>query len=205
MRYRRGVSTFVATLVLVSIALSLSYVVYEGVSKIAPPEQEVFTNQLYQVGGPLGLVQIVVNSSAPGSPLAFEADGSSSQSGILYYNGTGYGTTNGLCLAGATTFFSIMTGSGTFTAASNGDAWIDGRWTDSMVVQPGWQEVMFSDASSCTVTLPDGQSPVFPGPNVSAVPMMGNVPSSTFDLYVPAGSSEGPFLLVFDGSYDRIA
>jgi hypothetical protein len=205
MRRSKGVSTFVATLVLVGIALSLSYVVYEGVSTIAPPEQEVFTNQVNQVGGPQGIVQIVVNASSPGSPLAFEAGGSSSQSGILYFDGAGYGTTHGLCLAGATTFFSILTGSGTITTTGNGESWIDGQWTDSLVVRAGWQEVMFSNASSCTITMPGGRTAVFPGADVSPIPLIGSVPSSAFDLYVPAGSSTGPFLLAFDGSYDRIA
>ncbi len=205
MRRSRGVSTFVATLILVSISLSLSYVVYEDVSKFAPPQQEVFTNQTNQVGGSLGIVQIVVNASSPSSPLAFDAGGSSSQSGILYFNGTDYGTSNSFCLAGATTFFSVFTGAGTITATGNGKAWIDGRWTGSTVVQAGWHEVMFSDASSCAITLPDGQKTIYPSVDVSTVPLIGTIPSSTYDLYVPAGSSDGPFLLAFDGSYDRIA
>lgn len=194
-----------ATLVLVSIALSLSYVVYEAVSKLTPPQEEVFANQVSQVGGAQGIVQIVVNASTPAVPLAFEAGASNSQSGILYYNGTGYGTTGDLCLAGATTFFSVKTASGTLEASGNGEAWIDGRWTDTAQVQAGWQEVMFADASSCAVTLPGGVEVSYPSPEVSAVPVMGELPSSSIELYVPAASSDGPFLMVFDGSYDRIA
>ncbi|MDG6925635.1 MAG: hypothetical protein JRN09_03685 [Nitrososphaerota archaeon] len=201
----RGVSTFVATLLLVSISLSLSFVVYEGVSRFAPPQQNVYTNQVIQVGGPEGLVEVLVNSSSAGSPLAFQAGGASSQTGVLYFNGTAYGTTDKLCKTGATTFFAIHTGSGVLSTGGNGRAWIDGQWTSSLAVQPGWHEVMFAGASSCTVTEPDGQVVVYPSGTVSTVPLIGTLPSSRFELYVPTGGSAGPFLMVFDGSYDRIA
>lgn len=205
MRPSRGISTFVATLVLVGIVLSLSLVVYQAVSKLTPPEQEVFTNQVTRVGGTLGIVRIVVNASVPGTPLAFEAGDSSSQSGILYYNGTGYGTTSGLCLGGATTFFSVETAPGAIEASGNGRVWIDGRWTNMTQVDAGWHEIMFADASRCTLTLPDDTKVSYPNPAVSGIPVMGELPSSNIELFVPSGSSDGPFLMVFDGGYDSIA
>jgi GTPase SAR1 family protein len=152
-----------------------------------------------------GLVEVLVSSSSAGSPLAFQAGGASSQTGVLYFNGTAYGTTDKLCKTGATTFFAIHTGSGVLSTGGNGRAWIDGQWTSSLAVQPGWHEVMFAGASSCTVTEPDGQVVVYPSGTVSTVPLIGTLPSSRFELYVPTGGSAGPFLMVFDGSYDRIA
>lgn len=201
----KGVSTFLATLVLVSITLSLSYVVYEGVSRIAPPQQDIFTNRVSQIGGSPELLQVVVNSSSPGTPLAFEAGGASSQAGVLYFDGTSYATTQHLCIANGTTFFSVHTGSGVLSASSNGRAWIDGYWTDTLAVQAGWHEVMFSGASSCSVTEPDGTITAYPGKDVSTLPIMGGLPASSFVLYVPADGSASSFLMVFDGSYDRIA
>jgi hypothetical protein len=201
----KGVSTFLATLILVSITLSLSYVVYEGVSRIAPPQQDIFTNEVNQIGGAPELLQLVVNASSPGAPLAFEAGSASSQAGVLYFDGTRYGTTQHLCLANGTTFFSVHTGNGVLSAASNGRTWIDGYWTDTLAVQPGWHEVMFYGASSCSVTEPDGTIAAYPGGGVSTLPIMGGLPASSFVLYVPADGSASSFLMVFDGSYDRIA
>jgi hypothetical protein len=205
MRRSKGVSTFVATLVLVSITLSLSYVVYEGVSRFTPPQEDVFANQVSQVGGSPGLALVVVNASSPGTPLAFEAGTASSQAGILYFDGTRYGASHQLCVANATTFFSVYTGDGVLRATGNGRAWIDGYWTDALEVRSGWQEVMFAHASSCTVTGPGGTAVAYPGADVSALPIIGSLPSSTFVLYVPTGGLSDSFLMVFDGSYDRIA
>ena len=101
--------------------------VYEGVSRLAPPREEVFTNQMLVLGGsPL--------SSRYGStprpralPLALEADDATSPAGVLYFDGTVYGTSQRLCLPGATTFFSVYAStSGVLRAATNGRVWIDG-------------------------------------------------------------------------------
>lgn len=204
MRNSKGVSTFVATLILVSISLSLSYVVYEAVSRFSAPQQDIFSNQITQVGGSPTLELVEVNASSPGTPVAFEAGGASSHAGVLYFDGAGYGSSNRLCLANATTFFSVYTGSGVLREG-NGKAWIDGSWTGALEVQPGWQEVMFSGASSCTVTTPSGASVAYLGPDFSSIPIMGELPSSSFVLYVPSGGVSAPFVMVFDGSYDSIA
>jgi hypothetical protein len=45
----------------------------------------------------------------------------------------------------------------------------------------------------------------YPGPDISTIPVFGGEPSSTFVLYVPATESTTSLLMVFDGSYDRIA
>lgn len=204
-RTKRGISGFVATLILISITLTLSYVVYEGVSRFAPPEQLVFSNQIVDVGGDQGIVQLEVNASSSAAPLAFDAGDASSQSGVLYFDGTRYGTSSSLCLADATTFFSVYTTPGVLEVSSTGPAWIDGFLTDTLRVDAGWQEVMVSDSTSCTVALPQGTDLGYPSPDLSTIPLIGNMPSTAFDLYVPAGPSAGPFVLVFDGSYDRIA
>ena len=57
MRRAKGISGFVATLVLVVISLSLSYVVYEGVSRLAPPRAVVFSNQVLTLGGSPEIVE----------------------------------------------------------------------------------------------------------------------------------------------------
>lgn len=205
-RRSKGVSTFMATMILVSISLTLSYVVYEGVSRISPPAQEVFTNQETTIGGVGGLVHITVTASSADSPLDFLAGNASSSNGILYFDGTEYGTTQRLCLAGATTFFDVYTTSGDLSIQSNGASWVDGGWTNGLVVTPGWHEIMFTDSTTCSIVLPDGTAVVYPGRYVSSIPLIGTLPSDTFDLYVPGGSlTSGPFVLVFDGGYDRIA
>jgi hypothetical protein len=194
-----------ATLVLVAIAMSLSYIVYEGVSKISPPQQDVFANQVSPVGGPLGLVKLSINSSSTGMLLTFEAGDASSQSGVLYFDGAGYGTTQRLCLPDATTFFSVHTTAGVLNVSGDGKSWIDGYWTTSLDVDDGWQEVMFSDSSSCGITLNDGVSVTYPGDDFSTLPLMGTLPSSSYIMYVPTAGPAGPFLLVFEGGYDSIA
>ena len=206
MRRSKGVSSFVASLILVAISLSLAFFVYEGVSRFAPPRVDVFSNQLTNVGGTPSLVEAQVNASSEGAPLALEADDASSHSGILYLNGTGYGTTQQLCLPNATTFFSVYTpSSGLLQTSSSGKAWIQGQWTSSLNVGPGWHEVMFSDASSCQVSGPTGGEFSFPSPDVSTVPVVGSFPSSTFVLYIPTDGLHHSLVLVFEGGFDSLA
>lgn len=205
MRRSKGVSTFIATLVLVGISLSLSYVVYEGVDRLAAPRQVVFSNQLDQIPGSPGLLQVSVYASSPSDPVALVADNVSSTSGILLFDGSGYASSGQLCSAGGTTFFSVYTGSGTLQTVSDGRSWIDGYWTSSLVVQPGWHEVMFSDASSCTVTNTDGVAVAYPGSDISAVPLIGPVPSAELSFYLPSNGGPHQFLLVFQDGEDQLA
>ena len=206
MRRSKGVSGFVASLILVAISLSLSVVVYEGVSRFAPPREEVFSNQLTDLGGAPPIVEAQVSASSVGAPQALEADEASSNSGILYFDGTGYGTAQQLCLPNATTFFSVYTASsGLLQASSSGNAWIQGEWTTSLAVGPGWHEVMFSDASTCQVSGPGGSEYSFPGPDVSSVPVVGSVPSNTYALYIPTDGLHHSFVLVFEGGFDTLA
>jgi hypothetical protein len=202
----RGISGFVATLILVAISLSLSYVVYQGVSRLAPPREDIFSNQVLDLGGSPDLLQFHVNASSPSSPQAFEADDASSEAGVLYFNGTGYGTARQLCLPGATTFFSVYTAiSGLLKTEANGKVWIDGYWTSSLNVQPGWHELMFSDSSSCEVTEPDGSSLSFPDNRVSTFPLSGSIPSTSFMICIPTDGPRHSLVLVFDGGFDRLA
>jgi hypothetical protein len=206
MRHSKGVSGFVASLILVSISLSLAFFVYEGVSRFAPPREDVFSNQLTDLGGTPMLVEAQVNASSEGAPQALEADGASSHSGILYFSGAGYGTTQQLCLPNATTFFSVYTpSSGLLQASGTGKAWIQGQWASSLNVGSGWHEVMFSDASSCQVSGPAGEEFSFPGADVSSVPVIGSVPSSTFVLYIPTDGLHHSLVLVFEGGFDTLA
>jgi flagellin-like protein len=205
MRRSRGISPFIATLILVAIALSLSYAVYEGVSRLAPPKTVVYSNQVLTIGGSPAIEKIQVNASSSSVLQAVEADSVGSPSGILYFDGTDYGTTHQLCLAGATTFFSVLASTpGRIEVASSGQVWIDGVSTDSLPVTPGWQEVMISDASSCSVTS-DGQSLTYPGEQVSTIPIIGSASSTNFTLYLPTDGTGHSLVLVFDGGHDRIA
>jgi len=209
MRRSRGVSGFVATLLLVSISLSLSYVVYQGVSRLSPPSEAVFSNQSMSLGGSPEVVQFQINASSATTLRALEADDASSGSGVLYFNGTAYGSSPRLCAPGATTFFSVhASSSGPLAASAAGGAtWIDGHRTSSLVVGPGWHEVMFSDAAVCQVTLPGATTPLvsFPGPGLSAVPFSGASPSTGFLLWVPTDGRAHSLVLVSDGGVDRLA
>lgn len=205
MRRSKGVSTFVASLLLVGISLSLSCVVYEGVSRLAPPRQLVFENRLDSLPGNPELLQITVNASSPAQPTALVVGNSSSTTGILFFNGTNYGTAGQLCSPGATTFFSVYSGTGTLRAVGDGRAWIDGYWTSALTVQTGWHEVMFEDSSSCSVIDTDGLVVSYPGPDVSSVPVTGSLPSASLDFYLPSVGDAHQLLLVFPEGYDEIS
>ena len=206
MKLTRGISGFVATLVLVAISLSLSYVVYEGVSRFSPGRQEIFTNQVIDIGGSPEILEIRVNASSPGAPTALDADSASSQTGLLYFDGTSFGTTKQLCLPNATTFFSVYAETaGLLQAASNGRTWIDGHLTGSLNVGPGWHEVMFSDASSCEVRGTGGSPLTYPGGDVDSVPILGLATSSSFTLFIPTDGLSHSLVLVFEGGLDQLA
>jgi len=210
----RALSGYVAALVLVVITMSLSYVVYQGARSFDPDKQAVqpvFENQVATIeASPLGLLRVQVNSSRPESSAALEIDGSSSRSGILFVGGTGqYGVSpSSLCRARATTFFSVLSPSaGELHVSTDGQAWIDGAWGDTLSVGAGWNEVMISDGTVCSVVT-SGGTLTGPGPSVSGLPIVGALPSASFTLFIPSGSSGFPAqaLLVFgDGSYDQIA
>jgi hypothetical protein len=211
----RAFSGYVAALVLVVITMSLSYVVYEGVRSFDPDKQGqggTFANQVLLLqGSPDDVLRVTVNSSEPETPVALEVDGASSQNGVLYVDGAGhYGIApSSLCLSGATTFFSVYAQTaGLLQVRSDGQAWVDGRWGASLPVTIGWNEVMISDASSCSVVTPNGTTVSGPGAGVSGVPVTGTVPSTSFALNVPCSGPSGlsQLLLVFsDGGYDQIA
>lgn len=207
MRRSAGVSSFVATLIIVMISLSLSYVVYQGVRGFSLGKgQDTFSNQTTLLQGSPDILQVVVNSSQATTPLAFEVDSASSKSGILYFDGSGYASTPSLCVAGGTTFFSLFAAStGTVQVSSNGVSWIDGHLTASLPAQPGWNEVMISGASSCSVSGPGVGEATYPSAAISAVPLLGSAPSNGFAFYLPAEGTGPSMLVVFDGGEDRIA
>lgn len=209
-----GLSSYVATLILVVISLSLSYVVYEGVRSFDPGKQQedaTFTNQLLLLpGSPQDILLVTVNASQQETPAALEAGSAISSQGLLYLTTSGsYGTLSAsLCTAGATTFFSVFSATpGILQVQSNGESWIDGRWANSLAVASGWNEVMISNASSCLVVMPDGVTASGLEEQVSPVPIIGTLTSNTFRFYLPTeGSGPGSLLLVFDdGGYDSVA
>lgn len=205
MRRSKGVSTFVATLVLVTISLSLSYVVYEGVSRLAAPRQVVYSNSVATLPGSPDMADVTVGVSSPSQPLALVVGNASSSSGVLFFNGASYGASDQLCSPGTTTFFSVFTGAGTLQLAGNGRAWIDGYWTSSLPVQAGWQEVMFSGSSSCSVVDTNGLPVTYGSSDLSSVPLTGSVPSAQLSFYVPSDGATPQILLVFNGGYDQVA
>jgi len=203
-----GFSTYVAALVLIVITMSLSFIVYQGVRSFAPEKQDqdvTFVNRVVSLPNQDGeLLLVSVNASEPVTPAAIEVQGQSSESGVLYLGQNGsYGSLGAsLCLSGATTFFSVHSNAtGLLQVQSNGQAWIDGHLVSSLEVPSGWNEIMITDASSCSVVTPDGKVISSPGSEVSGFPVMGSLPENTLTFYVPSDGSgtASQILLVFAG------
>ncbi|MDA4122316.1 MAG: hypothetical protein OK456_03945 [Thaumarchaeota archaeon] len=201
-------STYVAALVLIVIAMSLSFVVYQGVRSFAPEKQDqdvTFVNRVVTLPNQGGeLLLVLVNASELVTPAALEVQGQSSEGGVLYLGQSGsYGSLGAsLCLSGGTTFFSVHSNaSGLLQVQSNGQSWIDGHLVSSLSVSSGWNEVMITNATSCSVVTPDGSVIFGPGSEVSGFPVTGTLPASSLNFYVPSDGSgtDSQILLVFAG------
>jgi len=205
---RRAIAQYEATVVLVVVSLSLASVVYEGLK----PETRldtgaVFVNQSTQLGGDPAIERLSANSSTPVTVSSLEVDSLDSHAGVLSFAGGGYSVSAALCRPGQTTFFSVYaTEPGTVTVATDGQAWIAGLWAPSAVVSAGWQELMISGGSACTIALPGGQrvagSWSAGSSLVSSVPLEGSMSGQEFVLFLPTGGAAQHVLLTTSGGFD---
>jgi len=206
-RNRAAIGQYEATLVLIVISLSLVSVVYSGLKRESRlSAQPVFVNRETKLAGSPDIFRLIANSSSQTTLTSFSIDSVSSSSGVLAFDGSSYSASASLCAAGVTTFFSVyVSQGGTLQASSNGQSWISGAWSTSATVVPGWREVMFQRATSCSVTLPGGQvvlGPWTPASTVlSALPIEGSPSGTSFTFHIP---SAGPhrFLITSLGGFD---
>jgi len=211
MKSRAAIAQYEATIVLVMISLSLASVVYSGLrreSRLDP--QPIFVSEETAIGGVPAIEEVEVNSSADVTISSLSLDTASSAAGILAFDGSAYSTKQSLCVAGATTFFSVLASqAGTLRVATNGLAWISGNWRDSVNVTAGWREVMIESGTSCTVTLPGGESvPAQWNASssiVSSTPVEGALKGTAFTVYVPTGGASHGLLITTSGGFDRVS
>jgi hypothetical protein len=214
---RRGaIAQYEATVILVIVSLSLASVVYEGLkpeTRVNPAA--VFFNQGTWLGGDPVVERLSMNSSTPVTVSSLEVGSLSSQTGVLAYGGGGgYSVSPALCRPGQTTFFSVLaTGPGSIDVTTDGRAWIAGSWADSATVSSsGLQEVMIADGTTCSVSLPGGQSiaggawsPV--SSLVSSIPLQGSsATGQEFLMFIPtAGGGGTQVLLTTSGGFDALS
>jgi hypothetical protein len=183
--------------IIVAITLALSGAAYSLADFHASPVPVYTTNSFTAYGTP-SFLHILVNSTAPTTPVEFRLDGASSLSGFLTLTAAGYSFTGSLCAPGKTTFFSVSAGPGTLSVSGSGKAWIDGIEESSANVRQGWHTVALEDGSGCVVELPGGAQVSGPSPVVSPLPMESSSPRS-FIFLVPYHAGGHVATIVFDG------
>jgi hypothetical protein len=194
-----------AAVLIAAITIALSFFVYSQIH-YSVTQESVYSFRTYSVFGNPSLLYIEINSSSP-SPLSeLRVDQASSLSGILALEGSSYGTISSLCGPGTTTFFSVSTTSGLLKVSADGPAWIDGSEETASPVDAGIHEVIIADASSCTVTLPDGGVVSF---NSSAVTSVAEVASSSSSvsrlILIPYETNGHSLTAVFSGAIETVA
>jgi hypothetical protein len=207
-RYRRsraprGFAELYGALTLVAITLAVSYVIYSEIH-LTPTDEPVYSMQSFSVYGSPSFLHLTVNASAETHISQIQVDSASSSAGILELAPSGYQTTTSLCAEGSTTFFTVLSGAGFLTVSSQGRVWIDGNESSSLNVTSGWHEIVISDSSSCTVTLPDGQEVSYPSDSVSSLPTVQSGPNS-FVMIIPFAGDGHSVTTVFDGAIEKYA
>jgi hypothetical protein len=211
MKSRSAIAQYEATVVLVVISLALASVVYTGLRRESSLDpQPVFVNEETAIGGTPTIERVEMNSSTATTVSSLSLDSANSESGVLAFGGGAYSTTQSLCAAGATTFFSVLAPqAGTLEVATNGAAWVSGTWGDAVKVTSGWQEVMIGGATTCTITLPGGAS--IPGrwnqssALLSSIPVQGPPTGTAFTVYVPTGGGSHSLLITTTGGLDDVS
>jgi len=208
---RRGIAQYEATIVLIVISLSLGSVVYSGLKReMSLSPEPVFVNTKTFIGGNPPIARVFVNSSSATSVTSFSVDEASSKDGVLAFDGSSFSTLGSLCAGGATTFFSVLAPqAGTLTVTTDGRAWVAGKFGNAVIVMPGWQELMIRGGTSCSITLPGGQS--LPGrwnsssPAISSIPIEGAFSGTAFAFYIPGGEGPHRALVTTTGGFDAVA
>lgn len=194
---RTAASEVYSAALIVAITLALSGAAYSLADFQVTPVP-VYAENSFSIYGTPSFLHIQVNSSAPTHPAEFRVDNASSLSGFLAMTAGGYSTSLALCASGETTFFSVLSGSGTVTVLGSGVAWIDGMETWAASVQSGWHEVIIEDGSGCAIELPGGAQVSGPSASLSSVPMESSS-SCSFVFLVPYLASGHVATMVFDG------
>ncbi|HVB95506.1 MAG TPA: hypothetical protein VND41_02755 [Nitrososphaerales archaeon] len=211
MKSRAAIAQYEATIVLVMISLSLASVVYTSLrreSSLAP--EPLFVNEETPIGGSPAIQRLEVNSSSATTISSFSLDEASSSAGVLAFDGSSYSTTKSLCAAGMITFFAVFASQpGTLEVTTDGKSWVSGTWGGTVGVSSGWQEVMIKDGTSCTLTLPGGES--VPGqwspssPLLSSIPVEGPLTGTSFTVYIPGGGGSHSLLMTSSGGLDSVS
>jgi len=211
MKSRPAIAQYEATVVLVVISLSLASIVYAGLRRESSlGTQPVFFSEETPIGGTPTIERVSLNSSTRTTISSFSIDGESSSGGIMEFNGSSYSTVNSLCDLGATTFFSVLASqTGTIEVATNGQPWVSGTWGSAVEVSSGWHEVMIQGGSTCSVTLPGGETVPdkwnSSSPLLSSIPVEGGLTGTTFAFYLPRGGGSHDLLLTSSGGFDHVA
>ena len=187
---------------IVAITVALASAVYSQVhfGVVAGP---VFSFESYSVMGVPSILHLEINSSSPSAISELRVDGASSLSGILELVPTGYSDVGSLCSPDAATFFSVNTTAGVLQVSSDGESWIDGVGGSVAQVGPGVHEIIISDASTCTITLPNGGQATYPSPSVLTIPRIGESELSTV-LLIPYYTSGHEATAVFTGGIEDV-
>lgn len=210
MRDRSAIAQYEATVVLVVISLSLGSLVYSAMRR-GPgiTTQPVFVDSVTELGGTPEMVLVRMNSSTLTTVSSLSVDSASSVGGILKLNGSGYSESTSLCANGATTFFSVFASRGGIVGvATDGRSWVSGEWTRSASVSAGWQELVFENATTCTVTLPGGATLPSRWTNnstlISSIPALGGLSGLSFEFFLPVDGGPHKVLVTTTGGLENI-
>jgi len=208
---RVAIAQYEATIVLVVISLSLGSIVYGGLKgETSLRAEPVFANEKTLIGGNPPIARVVVNSSSATALTSFSLDEASSRDGVLAFDGSSFSPSGSLCAAGATTFFSVLAPQGgTLRVTTDGRSWVAGTYGSAVNVSKGWHELMIKAGTSCSITLPGGQT--VPGqwnpasPLVSSIPVEGALSGTSFTFYIPDGGGPHRMLITSTGGFDAVA
>ena len=211
MTSRSAIAQYEATVILVVLSLSLASVVYSGIKRESNIQQQpVFVNVETLVGGNPPILAVTVNASASTTVTSLSLDEASSVAGVLAFDGNAFTDSTSLCSPGKTTLFSVdVSQRGTLAVSTNGVAWASGSVGTSFAVQPGWHEVMISNGSTCTITMPGGQTVSGPWTAtiavLSSLPLDGSRTGPHFAIFVAEGGGAHSLLLTSAGGLDSVA
>lgn len=198
-RGRAGLAELYSSVILLCIVIGISYVVF---AQFPTPKSTsrllVVTKQLVIFGNP-SLLLIQINGSASLALREFRLDSASSLDGTLALGPTGFGTVQGLCTRGMTTFFSVLAPNpGSLLVETDGLAWVDGSVASSAAVGAGWHEIIIADASTCSVHLPGGTLALTSSGSASSIPTIARTNSTTIETYIPFATNGHSLTLVTD-------
>jgi hypothetical protein len=187
-----------ATLIVLSITLSLSYLVYSELRAPRTGDQVAFLNRTSVIAGSPDLLLLQVDSSKPSVLVSVQIDNISASSGVLALDANGYTNSGAPCERGLVTFFSVHSPvSSRVSILSDGGTWVGGYWRNSGAIGAGWTEVMIKNGSACSLSVPGG--------TISSLPLNAGEATTHFSLFLPVAGGTHHALLIFTGGFDRVA